>query len=744
VNGFKIKIISATLRHPWITMLVALMVTLLLGTGIKNLRFDMSTERLLLGDGVALQTLQRFRQNFGNDDLLVAAVHDKRTFSHPEAFARLQELTGRLGALPGVEQVVSLANMPRPGFSNPFSSSKPKPMAELWKGLTQDVLISGDGTVAAIHMNPSMQLDDNALIAMVGSIEELGRQRANGFYLVGAPSIKKGMMDAVVQDTVYATLIVVLLVVLVLGYLFRDPWSVLVPLATILMSLIAVAGFMGFLHIPLNSWTMLIAPLLFVIGIAALVHILASYKGQCASHHQPFVALQFALQANLIPCLLASVTTMLGFLSLTLVETPVLREFGVSAAFGVGAAFLLSVTFMPAALMLLPRLSSRLCDPSAVKLPTITVLKVAIGKGAYVILLFTVVLCAVAGYGVSRISVDTNILKMFKDDHPVSLAHGFVKQHLAGNAPLEVMVEGKPGQLMSLAALKSIDGFQRALVGHPLVLRSISLVDIMKDTTPSWAGGDDTGGLPGDSFTVMAWSMAAKFADKERFLSKMINDDSSSARITVLTKVSGTQNAEALMRDIDRTSERFFKDGLSGHITGSMAVYTKAIGRLVDQQILSFLGACATIFLTIVVVFRSLRIALFSVMPNLLTVLTVFGVMGLSMVQLDFFNVMTASIALGIAVDNAIHFMARFQRRLRQGARVPRAVWRSLREVQTPIITTSLILGLGFLGVAFSASLGGTERFALFTALSIGVSLLATLFVLPVLVLKLWRQRAPQ
>jgi len=740
MNGRKTLVIGLILRNPWTTLLAAVMITLLLGSGVKHLRFDMSTERLLLGDGAALQTLQRFKQNFGNDDLLVAAVHDQRTFSNPEAIAWLKELTERLGALPGVEQVVSLASIPRPGLSNPFSTSKPKPVAEQLKGLVQDVLVSSDGTVAAIHIHPSIDLDDNALIALVGAIEELGRQQVNGFYLVGAPSIKKGMMDAVVEDTVYATLIVVLLVVLVLGYLFRDPWSVLVPLVTIFMSLIVVAGFMGFFDIPLNSWTMLIAPLLFVIGIAALVHILANYKGQCASHQQPFVALQYALQANLIPCLLASVTTMLGFLSLTLVETPVLREFGVSAAFGVGIAFLLSITFMPAALMLLPRLSSRLCDPSAVKMPTIKVLRTAVGKGAHLIVAGTVLLCVVSAYGVSRISVDTNILKMFKDDHPVSVAHGFVKQHLAGNAPLEVMVEGEPGQLMSLEALQSIDSFQRALVDNPQVLRSISLVDIMKETTPSWAGGG-SGGMPSGRFTIMAWSMAAKYADKDKFLSRMINDDSSSARITVLTKVSGTQSAEVLMGDIGRASERYFTGGLVGHVTGTMAVYTKAIGRLVNQQILSFLGACATIFLTIILVFRSLRISLFSVIPNLLTVLTVFGVMGLSMVQLDFFNVMTASIALGIAVDNAIHFMARFQRRLRHGARVPRAVWRSLKEVQAPIITTSLILGLGFLGVALSASLGGTERFALFTALAIGVSLLATLFVLPVLVLNLWRDR---
>jgi len=741
VKGYKTLIIDSILRHPWTTLLAAVILTLLLGSGIGQLRFDMSTERLLLGGSETLRTLQQFRQTFGNDDLLVVAVQDERTFSHPEAYARLKELTKRLSALPGVEHVTSLANMPMPSLSGMFGGArKPGPLAEPLKGLVQDILISRDDTVAAIHINPSLELDDNALIALVASVDELGRQWANGHHLVGAPSVKKGMMDAAVKDTVSATLIAVLLVVLVLGYIFRDPWSVLAPLATILLSLIALAGFMGLLGIPLSSWTALIVPLLFVIGIAGLVHILANYKRQCVSHQQPFVALQYSLQRNLVPCLLTSITTMLGFLSLTLGETPVLRDFGVSAAFGVGSAFVLSITFMPAVLMLLPRLSGRLCNSIKVKMPSIGVLRVAISKGAYLIIGATVLLCAVAAYGVSRISVDTNILKVFKDDHPVSVAHVFVKRHLAGNVPLEVMVEGQPGQLMSIGALRSINDFQRDLERHPLVLRTISLVDVMKDAAPSWAGG---GGLPDSRFSLGTWSFMTNLAD-EKFMSKLISHDRSRARITVLTKVSGTRDTEVLMGDLRRASERFFKGGLRGHVTGTMAAYTQAIQRVVDQQIISFQGACATILLTIVLVFRSLRVGLFSVMPNLLTVLTVFGVMGLGMVQLDFFNVMVASIALGIAVDNAIHFMARFQLRLGRGARVPSAVLRSLKEVQTPIITTSLILGLGFLGVAFSASLGGTERFALFTALAIGMSLLATLFVLPVLVLRLWWDRRGQ
>jgi len=588
MKGFKTLIIESILRHPWTTLLVAVIVTLLLGSGIGQLRFNMSTERLLLGGSETLRTLQQFRRTVGNDGLLVVAVQDQRTFSHPEAYARLKELTERLSALPGVEHVTSLANMPMPSISSLFGGAhEPKPLAGPLKGLVQDILISRDSTVAAIHINPFLELDDNALIALVAAVGELGRQWGSGYYLVGAPSVKKSMVDAAVKDTVSATLIAVLLVVLVLGYIFRDPWSVLVPLATILLSLIAVAGFMGLLGISISIWTVLIVPLLFVIGIAGLVHILANYKRQCASHHQPFIALQYSLQRNLVPCLLTSITTMLGFLSLTLGETPVLRDFGVSAAFGVGSAFVLSITFMPAVLMLLPRLSSRICNSTKVKMPSIGVLRVAISKGAYLIIGVTVLICVVATYGVSRISVDTDILKVFKDDHPVSVAHSFVMQHLAGNVPLEVMVEGQPGQLMSLGALRSINDFQRDLERHPLVLRTISLIDVMKDATPSWAGG---GGLPDSRFSLGTWSFMTELADK-KFMSKLISHDRSRARITVLTKVSGTRDTEVMIGDLRRASERFFKGGLRGHVTGTMAAYTEAIERLVDQQIFSFQGA---------------------------------------------------------------------------------------------------------------------------------------------------------
>ncbi len=742
MNGYKILIINSILRHPWTTLFTTIIATLMLGSGIWHLRFDTSTERLLLGDSSSLQTLRQFRQTFGNDDLLVVAVQDQRTFSHPEAYAQLKELTRHLSTLPGVEQVISLTNMPIPGLSNLLGGARDSsPTTELWKGVMQDILLSRDRTVAGIHVRPYLGLDDDALITLVASVDELGQQRANGFYLVGVPTVKKGMIDAAVKDTVNATLIAVLLVMIVLGYLFRDPWSVLVPLITIMLALVTVAGFMGYLGITLNSWTVLIAPLLFVIGIAGLVHILANYKRQCASHHKPFAALQYALQCSLVPCMLTSVTTMFGFLSLALGETPVLKEFGVSVAFGVGTAFILSITFMPAALMLLPSLSSRLCDPVKVKMPSISVLRLAIGKRSYLILGGTVFLCAMAIYGVSRISVDTNILKVFKDDHPISMDHGFVKRNLAGNAPIEVIVEGRPGQLMSLEALRSINDFQRSLDNHALILRTISLVDIMKGTTPSWISGSRHNGLPNNRFALMAWSKMASLADKEGFLSNMINHNHSMARITVLTKVSGTHDTEVLMDGLSRASERFFTGGLKSHVTGSMATYAKAIGHLVNQLIISFLGASATIFLIIVLAFRSLRAGLFSIIPTLLTVLAVLGVMGLSQVRLGFFNVMVASIVLGIAVDNSIHFMARFQRRIECGAGTPMAVWRSLKEVQTPIITTSMILGLGFLGVALSASLGGTERFALFTALAIGVSLLATLFVLPALLLRLWHER---
>ena len=142
-----------------------------------------------------------------------------------------------------------------------------------------------------------------------------------------------------------------------------------------------------------------------------------------------------------------------------------------------------------------------------------------------------------------------------------------------------MMVEGQPGELMSQEALRSINDFQRALDQHPLVMRTISLVDIMKGTMH--LGGHR--GRANDSFSIETWSQRAKRVDKEQFLSKLISPDHSRARITVLSKASSTQDTRTLMDDLRRTSERFFNDGLRGHVTGSTAVHTKAIGRLLNR-----------------------------------------------------------------------------------------------------------------------------------------------------------------
>ena len=219
----------------------------------------------------------------------------------------------------------------------------------------------------------------------------------------------------------------------------------------------------------------------------------------------------------------------------------------------------------------------------------------------------------------------------------------------------------------------------------------------------------------------------------------MVTGDLSSGRIVLWIRSSGTAAISRLVDDIERMAVTVLPSSLKLKVTGTTVVYTDAVNQLVKSQVTSFVAAFVTILLTIIIVFRSWRIGVFALAPNVLPILSVFGAMGLVGISLDFFNVMIASIALGIAVDDSIHFLTWFRRALKKTRSVSRSVAAATHNVGTPIVATSLVVGLGFVGVAATATLAGTVRFGYITAFAILIALMTTALLLPALLLMYWR-----
>ncbi len=720
----------------------------------RDVRFDPSTDDLLQQSHPDVQRYQEFRRIFGNDDLLVIAVYDPDSVFRGTVLEDIDMLTRRLDALPGVEQVLSITNVriPTPGLfvpqlqqaytSYPRSEAGLRAFAAEIAILGTGFLVSEDRRMTAIYVYPT--LSDNTDAAGNGLVEDVERvigQQPDRYYLIGNPKIRHGLVTAAVRDTVVSIAATGTVVALVLAALFGSLWTVVLPLLTIGLATVWVGGFLAAAGIPINSWTALIAPLLLVLGIANMVHILSSLQQNCARQRSRQDAVRLALRANLKPCALASVTTALGFLSLTIAEVPVLRDFGFGAAFGVLVAFLLSVLFLPATLMLAP--IEGVCRPRAWILASIEGMKnVAVHHPGLVILCF-VTIAAPLAYGISRLTIDTDILGVFKPDHELSVANRAVQQHLGGTGPLELVIESGPGAMLSIDMLQRIDRYQHHLEALPEIERTFSVVDLVKVLNMAFARGDPRfHRLPDNPLVLNSLKTFSNSPEQNDELFRMVARDFHAARVMVRLRATGTAAVSRLVREITAAAGGFFPEGVDVHVTGTTALYTEAVNQLVSSQIRSFLTACGTIFISITVAFRSLRFGLFSVVPNLFPIMVVFGWMGLAGISLDLFNAMIASIALGIALDDSIHLLARFQRSLGAGMDVASAVTGSVREVGIPIIATSAIVALGFVGLAASASLDGTARFGYFSAVALVVAFIASVLFLPALVLKFWSLRA--
>ena len=406
---------------------------------------------------------------------------------------------------------------------------------------------------------------------------------------------------------------------------------------------------------------------------------------------------------------------------------------------------LLTFTFIPALLRVAPGISANFCRPEVgIDLSVHLLKRLIIRRPAWIAIGFLLA-GGIFAYGALQVSADTNFMNLFKSDHPLSRDSRFVEQHFGGTGPLEVVLQASPGELKNTSTLHAIDSFQRRLEGLPGVDRTYSVVDLVKLANRYQHHGDPAQlTVPDDQATIDDFALLADLAGKQEQMARLITPDFSQARLLVRLHILGSTELQELIRTIEAEMTGTLPSGVSGQVTGTAAVFAAATDYLVEIQINSLFGACITILLVVVAVFRSLRVGLFSALPTLFPILGVFGLMGLSGISLDFFNVMIAPLIIGLAVDETIHFMSRFQEGMRTGLSVRQAVLKTLHEIDTAIVSTSLILCLGFLAIAFSASLNGSMQFGLLTAAAMFIALVSTLLGLPALLMLFWKKRDPQ
>jgi hypothetical protein len=710
------------------------LVSALAVVGYARLRFAQSPEVIALEDSDELAYYREFLGRWGSDELIALAYAVPDAFA-PRELERLRGLTEALGDVPQVRRVWSLDTAfevdtgplgpyARPLVPDDLSQVGPE-LREAARSspFVRDTFVSADGRTLALSLQLEGRELDNAEIereALAG-VESVLAQPAYAdleIHRAGSPVFNRELTRLNQRDNATFTPIAIALVGLGAALLFRSVLAALAVLAVVGTTVIWTLGAMGGLGVPLSITTSLLPPLLLVIGIAEAIHVLSSYLDRLGAGAPRATAIAGALDEVVAPCFWTSLTTACGFAGLLGVEIAGVRTFAGFAVLGITFAFALTLSLLPALLVRLPleRSARRRAGSgrgAAGRLATPRPrLAAALVAGAL----------ALGAFAFPRVEVATHDGEFFAPDHPLNRAYRFIESRLAGVTPFEIEVRAAaPGGARSPRALVGMAELQSRLARLPELSPGISLVQLLESTSP----GTD---LHDPEAVQRALFLLETLAPED--VAAWIDRDHQRARISARARAMTSARSREVAQAVERDALQLFGPGFSVRATGLVPVFSEMEQYLIEGQVRSYGLALLALGIAFALAFRSTRIALVALVPNLIPVFVTAGAMVALGWRLDVATVMVASVALGIIDDDTIHLTHAYLRGLEAHGDPQRALEHAMHAAGRPTLLTSAILAGGFAALAFS-DFQPTAHFGALVALTVVSAVFADLIVLP-------------
>jgi predicted RND superfamily exporter protein len=741
-----------------LTLCAALSVVVRTVADAGKLPIDNSLEIWFLEDDPALVRYRAYQEQWGNDEAVVIGVFDAQGVLRAPTLNLVAELAEAIRAEERVKGVTSLATVTpvREGeagevlieryYQAPVSAADEAAVRARVLGdpLFRDHLVASDerATALIVQLEASRDFDRHRVATLAGirrvvseTLAAHGRDPEADWAWGGIGVIHVALNTLVMNDT--ATFMVWTNVVLILGLgvAFRRLLAVVACVLSVGAATCLLIGVYLSTGLSLNMVTMVLPTLVMVVGLTDAVYFLMTFQQQRLRQPEqpPGEAVVEALGFCFWPGLFNSVTTAVGFLAFVQAPMAVVRHLGVFAGVGIGAAFLSSLTVCA---LLLARWPERVERPPGPRwtLPLDGLADWTV-RHRRLLLAGALVVAAVAVGGILRIRVDSYSLAYFYDDHEIRSHDRALLDSIGPYLPLELVLRtGTPGGVREPALLQA----QRALIDQvieeePTVARAISLAGVTERIHRVFSE-DPSAALPSDPAAV---EQELLFYDPERPDDPVVLVQApgwEDTRFTFRIENKGALEGRLLLDRIHDRARPLLPDGVTLESGGYMPLYAKLIDHLVRSQVTSIVITTTVILLMIAGLFRSIRYALLSFLPNTLPVAATLGAMGYLGINLDVATVLVASVALGVAVDDTIHFLYKFRAALAESGDPEAAVRTTLTTTGRAIASTSLIVTLGF-SVLCLASIKTVALFGLLLGVAMIAALVAEFVVTPAVLL---------
>ncbi|HUV51139.1 MAG TPA: MMPL family transporter [Anaerolineae bacterium] len=731
------EMLKRVLNRPLTIILVILAVTLFFALHIPRLSFRTSVYDLVIKDIPETSRYEAFKKIFGSDEIIQVVVKSKNVFD-PSTFRKIEYLAEAASGIKGVRRVISL-----PGIKNDIDITRrwsPEKFADLIApvDLFQKNLISADRRTTVLTLVLKKEARNEIVIKDVEKIIA-GAPRDLSVYQIGMPLVSMALAEFTEKDFFRLTPITLLLITIILFFVLRNVRGVLLPITCVMLALVWTFGFMALIHIPLSMLTMIVPVFLIAIGAAYCLYIVSEYL-VCAQHADSQTDAVFSTFYNItFPTIMAIFTTAIGIGSLFVNRITAIREFAIFSCFGMFSLMVILLTFFPAALALIPLPGKRKTDLNRTDrffdrfIDRIISLNLNHQKITLPLIAVLVVFCIV---GIFRIRVETNPMEYFKKDIPVSRHFHDIYQDMSGSFPINLVMESKNEDYfedpLSLIEIANVQKFLETLPG---VDKTVSFADYIKLVNYALNQFDPKYyTIPEEAFEVSMLINNYKIMLGEDMLSHFMDADLSKTNILLLTHISSS-------RDFLRTRERIlahvqqnFSGDLAWDVTGLGVVVSASNQLLTMGQIKSLSLTIILVFGIMFVLFLSIKVGLIAIAANLFPIIVCFGIMGWFGIDLSMATSLIASIAIGLAVDDTIHYLVRYNREFKKDLDKKRALKETLKQMGRPIIFTTLAISVGFSILAYS-SFKPTSIFGVMMMITMISALVGDMILLPSLML---------
>ncbi len=699
-----------------------------------------------------------FRETFGEDgNVVFLGVQDERIFLL-DNFNAWQDIMENLRNIEGVNDVISLSNIPqiirddeaRKFDFKPVFPGAPQAQSEL-DSLIKKVfqlrfyenLLFNPETQAVITI---VSLDRAVLNTKdrVGLINDIyntvsvfEKQENINVYYSGLPYIRTRTAEKIESELKLFIFLALIIASLALLAFFRSFKAVFFSMLIVIISVIWALGLISLLGYEITILTGILPPLLIIIGVENCIFLLNKYHQEYKSHGNKIKALVRVVQRIGKATMLTNATTAVGFATFIITGNTLLVEFGIVAALNILFVFILTLFLIPVFFSYLAppqvRHISHL-DNQFIRNAIKRVVNTVMFKRARVYVIFSF-LFLLGIYGISKLHTSGSVVDDIPHRDPIYQDLGFFERNINGILPLEIVIETQRANgVMHPGILASIESLQQELARHPELSRPLSVAEIMKFAKQAfYRGNPQMYELPNNHERnfIMSYLPSGQQMD-ESVISGLVDSTMQKTRVSVQMANIGTRQIQQLQDEIQPVIDSLFDPETTRvYMTGASVVFLKGSGYLIKNLLTSLVFAIVIISLLMALLFNHGRMILISLTANLFPQLLTAALMGYLGVPIKPSTILVFSIALGISVDNSIHFLAKFKQELAlNNANIKHAVITALRESGVSMVYTFVVLFFGFI-IFTASSFGGTQALGYLIAFTLLIALVSNLYLMP-------------